>query len=380
MGAYNGGRRSRARLARILDGDVVAPGAARYASARLLWDTRFDRLKPRAIAYCASSADVEKIVRWARTERIHLVPRSGGHSYAGYSSGNGVVVADVSRLHQREGLGLARERRCRGESHPRVRDRCRSTASRFPAAPARPSGSPALRSAAVSATRRAASGRRQTTSRGSRSSPLTANCSSATQRTTRISSGPAAAAAAATSASSPSFTFTTHPVSTVSTYSIEWPWAQAASALDAWQQFAPHAPDALFSVLDLIATDPSVAGARAHVVSAGQYFGPESDLASLLQPLTSAGAPIRVTRRRSATSMRCCTGRAAATPRAAPKLGRRSQRSPTTSTRRSRQPQSRRSSGPSRRGRATVEERSTSTRTGGAINRVPQGRDRVRAP
>ena len=67
------------------------------------------------------------------------------------------------------------------------------------------------------------------------------------------------------------------------------------AALAAWQQFAPHAPDALFSVLDLIATGPSAPGARAHVVSAGQYFGPESDLASLLQPLTSVGAPIRVT-------------------------------------------------------------------------------------
>ncbi len=61
-------------------------------------------------------------------------------------------------------------------------------------------------------------------------------------------------------------TFATHPVSTVSTYSIEWPWAQAAQALDRVAAFAPHAPDALFSVLDLIATDPATPGARAHVV------------------------------------------------------------------------------------------------------------------
>jgi hypothetical protein len=48
-------------------------------------------------------------------------------------------------------------------------------------------------------------------------------------------------------------------------------------------------------VLDLIATDPATPGNRAHVTSAGQYFGPESDLSSLLQPLTSTGTPIRVT-------------------------------------------------------------------------------------
>ena len=83
----------------MLDGDVVVPGSARYSSARLLWDTRFDGLE----------ATRDRVLRerdGCRTDRtlgsarakIHIVPRSGGHSYAGYSSGNGVVVADVSRL------------------------------------------------------------------------------------------------------------------------------------------------------------------------------------------------------------------------------------------------------------------------------------------
>ena len=125
-------------------------------------------------------------------------------------------------------------------------------------------------------------------------------------------------------------TFTTHPVTTVSTYSIEWPWAQAAQALSAWQQFAPHAPDALFSVLDLIATDPAAPGARAHVVSAGQYFGPESDLPSLLQPLTSTGTPLKVSTQTLGISTRSSTGRGAATLRPARKLVRRSPQSPTT--------------------------------------------------
>jgi hypothetical protein len=80
----------------------------------------------------------------------------------------------------------------------------------------------------------------------------------------------------------------------VSIYKIEWPWEQAPLAVSAWQAFAPYAPDALFSVLDLIATGPDAAGARGHIVSAGQYFGSEGDLASLLAPLTSAGTPLIV--------------------------------------------------------------------------------------
>jgi len=85
-------------LAHALDGDVVRPGTTRYTGARQLWDSRFDALHPRAIAYCANAADVQRTIRWGRTYGIRVVPRSGGHSYAGYSSGNGVVVADVSRL------------------------------------------------------------------------------------------------------------------------------------------------------------------------------------------------------------------------------------------------------------------------------------------
>jgi FAD/FMN-containing dehydrogenase len=87
------------------------------------------------------------------------------------------------------------------------------------------------------------------------------------------------------------FTFRTAPVTTVSLYEIEWPWPQAAQAVAAWQAFAPHAPDQLFSVCDLIAT---TASGPAHVVSSGQFFGTETDLESLIQPLVATGTPTRV--------------------------------------------------------------------------------------
>jgi FAD/FMN-containing dehydrogenase len=284
------------KLARMLDGDVIAPGSARYASARLLWDTRFDRLKPRAIAYCASRADVERIVRWARSERIHVVPRSGGHSYAGYSSGDGVVVADVSRLNA---VKLSGSRATVGAG-----------ANLFSvyAALAKhgvtiPGGScPTVGIAGLALGGGIGYSARQlgtTADNLVRLQLVTANgellvCDASHHADLfwACRGGGGGNFGIVTD-----FTFAAHPVSTVSTYSIEWPWAQAAQALAVWQQFAPHAPDALFSVLDLIATDPSTPGARAHVVSAGQYVGPESDLPSLLQPLTDVGTPIRVVTR-----------------------------------------------------------------------------------
>jgi FAD/FMN-containing dehydrogenase len=92
-----------------------------------------------------------------------------------------------------------------------------------------------------------------------------------------------------------SFTYRTHPISTVSTYSVEWPWTQAVQAVRAWQAFGPTAPDALFSVCDLLSTDPTGPTARSHVVSSGQYFGTEQELLALIKPLVDTGTPTNVT-------------------------------------------------------------------------------------
>jgi FAD/FMN-containing dehydrogenase len=283
-----------ARLARMLDGDVVVPGSSRYAGARQLWDTRFDVLKPRAIAYCANVADVERVVRWSRSTGIHVVPRSGGHSYGGYSSGNGVVVADVSRVN---GVAVSGSRATVGAGAKLIAVYA-ALAQHDVTIPAGSCPTVGVAGLALGGGVGYASRRFGTTADNLRQlrivtadgELLTCDASHHPDLFWACRGGGGGNFGIATS-----FTFATRPVSTVSTYSIEWPWAQAAQAVAAWQAFAPHAPDALFSVIDLIATDPSVANARAHVVSAGQYFGPESDLPSLLQPLTSTGAPIRVT-------------------------------------------------------------------------------------
>ncbi len=283
-----------AALARLLDGDVVAPGSARYGSARLLWDTRFDAVRPRAIAYCADAADVERVVRWARTHRIHVVPRSGGHSYAGYSSGNGVVVADVSRLHA---VSLAGTRATVGAGAKLIGVYA-ALAQHGVTIPAGSCPTVGIAGLALGGGVGYASRRFGTTADAIRrlrivtadGELLTCDSSRHADLFWACRGGGGGNFGIVTD-----LTFATNPVSTVSTYRIEWPWAQAGQALAAWQSFAPHAPDALFSVLDLIATGPTAPGARAHVVSAGQYFGPESALTSLLQPLTSTGAPLEVT-------------------------------------------------------------------------------------
>ena len=84
-------------LASSLSGRLVLPSSPTYATARLLYDPRFDDTTPAAVAYCASATDVQRCVDFARTHGIGPVPRCGGHSYGGYSSGPGLVI-DVTPM------------------------------------------------------------------------------------------------------------------------------------------------------------------------------------------------------------------------------------------------------------------------------------------
>lgn len=280
-----------AALAKTLDGHVVVPASAGYDAARRLWNTRFDGLRPRAIVYCASIQDVVRVVRWGRKHAIHVVPRSGGHSYAGYSSGNGVVVADVSGLHAvTVAGGLATV-----GAGARLFPVYTALAQHGVTIPAGSCPTVGIAGLALGGGIGYASRRLGTTAdRLRRVHIVTADgelrrCDATHERDLfwACRGGGGGNFGIVTD-----LTFATAPVSNVAVYSIEWPWSQAAQAIAAWQAFAPHAPDALFSVLDLIATGPPATAP--HVTSSGQYFGPESDLTSLLQPLISVGTPTRV--------------------------------------------------------------------------------------
>jgi FAD/FMN-containing dehydrogenase len=280
-----------AALAKMLDGHVVVPAGAGYDAARRLWNTRFDGLRPRAIVYCASIPDVQRVVRWGRKNAIHVVPRSGGHSYAGYSSGNGVVVADVSQLHTvtvAGGLATIGAGAMLGPVYAALAQHGVSI----------PAGScPTVGIAGLALGGGVGYASRQlgtTADRLRRVHIVTAEGELRRCDATHHSDlfWACRGGGGGNFGIVTDLTFATAPVSNVAVFSIEWPWSQAVQAVTAWQAFAPHAPDSLFSVLDLIATGPPAT--TPHVVSAGQYFGPESDLASLLQPLTSVGTPTRV--------------------------------------------------------------------------------------
>lgn len=85
-------------LAKSLDGTLVRPDDAAYPTARQLYNTRYDTQKPAAVAYVRHEADIRECLAFARRSSTPVSIRSGGHSYAGWSSGNGRLVIDVSAL------------------------------------------------------------------------------------------------------------------------------------------------------------------------------------------------------------------------------------------------------------------------------------------
>ncbi|MGH2417078.1 MAG: FAD-binding oxidoreductase, partial [Candidatus Limnocylindria bacterium] len=86
-----------AALAASLRGDVVLPNADAYDAARGVWNQRYQG-SPAAIVRVADAADVATTIRFAREAGLEIAVRSGGHSLAGLSTGDGVLVIDMRGL------------------------------------------------------------------------------------------------------------------------------------------------------------------------------------------------------------------------------------------------------------------------------------------
>jgi len=80
-------------------GDLLRPGETGYQDARDIWNAMVART-PGLIARCANVSDVQHAVRAASEAGIISAVRCGGHSLAGFSTCDGGLVIDLSRMRQ----------------------------------------------------------------------------------------------------------------------------------------------------------------------------------------------------------------------------------------------------------------------------------------
>jgi hypothetical protein len=108
-----------------LKGPLFKKGHPDFAKIAKPWNLYYASTAPQGIAPCASANDVRSSLLWAASNSVPLAIRSGGHSYASFSTTSGLLI-DVSlvnevAIHDAEGLvrmGRRAQRRCHASHRP----------------------------------------------------------------------------------------------------------------------------------------------------------------------------------------------------------------------------------------------------------------------
>jgi FAD/FMN-containing dehydrogenase len=280
------------RLASALSGRLVLPSSPSYATARLLYDPRFDDSNPAAVALCASAADVQRCVEFARAHGIRPIPRSGGHSYGGYSTGPGLVV-DVTLLRTVSVTGAAP-----GSAHQRavvgagtrlidLYDQLAQAGVLVPGGSCPTVGIAGLALGggvgvlgrkygltcdAIESVEIVTADSRVLTCDPTRHPDLYWACRGGGGGNFGVVT---------------SFTFRADPIPELALFTLDWPWAVAADVLGAWLSWQHGAPDELWSNCQL-----SAGGSGTLVRTAGMFVGSAASLTSLVGSLVATvGSP-----------------------------------------------------------------------------------------
>src|SRR5215472_6285208 len=205
-------------------GRLVLPEDSGYDGARLLFDPKFDSVRPAAVAYCAVPGEVSACLAFARKFGLPLAVRSGGHSYGGWSTTAGLVI-DVSRM-SRVSVDVG-ARTARGGAGLAL------------------GGGVGVVGRLFGLTCDNVIGVEIVTADG-----VVKECSADSEPdlfwACRGGGGGSFGVVTA-------FTFRTYPAPDLVLFFLQWPWSAAGQVVSAWQRWAPSAPDELWSNMHLSA-------------------------------------------------------------------------------------------------------------------------------
>jgi hypothetical protein len=265
-------------------GALLRPGDRGYPAARLLFDPRFDGIRPAGIASCATAANVASCISFARRFGLPIAARSGGHGYAGWSSTTGLMVdvgpmqsfrVDGSRVTVGAGLRLidfythlaARGLAVPGGSCPTV-GIAGLTLGGGVGVLGRQYGLTCDNLVGLEMV--TADGRIRQVDAGHDPDLLWAS-----------QGGGGGNFGIATS-----FTFTARPLASLTQFFLSWPWSQAARVVGGWQRWAPHLSDQWWANLHLAAAPGAAVPLSVQV--GGTFLGSPQDAGGELSRLFAA--------------------------------------------------------------------------------------------
>jgi FAD/FMN-containing dehydrogenase len=266
-----------------LSGALVRPGETGYATARHLFDPRFDYLHPAGIAYCASPDDVATGLAFARRHGVPVAARCGGHSYAGWSSTSGLIL-DVTRM---AGVSVSGGTAVVGAG-TRLIDFYSGLAAHGRGVPGGSCATVGIAGLTLGGGIGVVSRAYGLTSDNVLSLEIVT--ADGQVRTCSPSQNPDLYWACRGGGGGnfgvvTSFTFRTHPVGEIILFFLSWPWSAAEKVIAGWQSWAPHAPDALWSNLHLAAAP---GGGTPSIEVGGTYLGSVGDAYAELEKLYAA--------------------------------------------------------------------------------------------
>ncbi|MGH9300024.1 MAG: FAD-binding oxidoreductase, partial [Acidimicrobiales bacterium] len=266
----------------------MLPSSASYEVDCESYNPVFDGARPKAIAYVAVSSDVSEMVAFARAHGLLLSVRSGGHSYGGWSTGPGLVV-DVSLMNGVSVAAGAAPAASIGAG-ARLVDLYANCGAKGLSVPGGSCPSVGVAGLALGGGLGVLDRRYGLTCDNLTSIDIV--LASGEQVTCDARSHPdlfwaLRGAGGGSFGVVTGFRANAHPIGDLAIFTLVWDWSAAEEVVQAWQRWAPTAPDALWSNCLLLAsqTTPSGEGAVARVT--GVYVGSESDLESELSGLLS---------------------------------------------------------------------------------------------
>ena len=251
--------------------------------SKRLFDPRFDSLHPAGIAYCRNPHDVATCLAFVRKFGLPVAARCGGHSYAGWSSTSGLII-DVTRM---SGVNVSGSTATVGAG-TRLIDFYNGLAAHGRGVPGGSCPTVGIAGLTLGGGIGVVARAYGLTSDNVQSLQIvtadgqvrTCNSSQNSDLFWACRGGGGGNFGVVTS-----FTFRTHPVGQIVLFFLSWPWSQAARVISAWQSWAPHAPDALWSNLHLAA---ATGGSVPSIQVGGTYLGSIGAAAAQLEKLYAA--------------------------------------------------------------------------------------------